>query len=264
MGMSNPTQQFDPTDLITLDPRRATPEQMRQVIHAGNIHHVALIMDGNRRWAKEKHLPKMAGHAQGVEALKKIITHASKIHLDVVTVYAFSTENWRRADEEVGYLLKLFLQALSNELESLHQNRVRLKFIGDLSPFPAELVSMLNQSMDQTAKNDGLLFQVAINYGSRAELVQATRRIADKVIKGQIQLEDIQEETIQQELYTAGIPDPDLLIRTGGESRLSNYLLWQAAYTEFYVTPIHWPDFNESELNRAILDYAGRERRFGQ
>ncbi|MBY0404643.1 MAG: isoprenyl transferase [Cyanobacteria bacterium] len=237
---------------------------MQQRIQQAGIQHIAMIMDGNRRWAKSKHLPAMAGHAQGVESLKKLVRHLSDMGLRYLTVYAFSTENWRRTSEEVDYLLKLFIHALSKELASLHANQVCIQFIGDLEPFPEELKKVLSHSMETTRNNPGLKLQVAINYGSRNELVQAAKRLAEKVSQGVISPQDITEESITQELYTSNIPDPDLLIRTGGESRLSNYLLWQCAYTEFWVTPVPWPDFNEQVLNQALVEYCLRERRFGQ
>jgi undecaprenyl diphosphate synthase len=239
-------------------------EEMKPLVAASRLRHVAMIMDGNRRWAQSRHLPKMAGHAQGVETLKAIVQFAGDIGVEALTVYAFSTENWRRADEEVGYLLKLFLQALSAELDALHAAGVRLRFIGDLSPFPGELVAMLNQAMATTAQNTGLKFQVAINYGARAELVRAARVLAAQVAAGTLAPEQITEEAVQGVLYTEELPDPDLVIRTGGESRLSNFLLWQAAYAEIYVTETPWPEFMPPAFCEAIREYVARERRFGK
>ncbi|MBX2860440.1 MAG: isoprenyl transferase [Vampirovibrio sp.] len=247
-----------------LDADKITMSEMQQCIRDINLRHIAIIMDGNRRWAKEKHLPKELGHKQGVDALKNIVQYASDIGLDALTVYAFSTENWSREKPEVGYLLKLFLQALSRELEDLHRNQVRIQFIGDLTPFPEELRQMLQTSMEKTSENNGLTFQVAINYGSRAELTRAAKILAQQVKEGELEPEEITETQIQKQLYTHAVPDPDLLIRTGGESRWSNYLLWQCAYAEFYVTEKLWPEFSLTEFNQAILEYQNRERRYGK
>ncbi len=241
-----------------------TLEQMVSLVREANIRHVAIIMDGNRRWAQQKHLPKLAGHGKGVEALQRIVRHAGKIGLEALTVYAFSTENWRRGEEEVGHLMKLFIEALSRELKSLHENNVQLHFIGDLSPLPPPLLALLEKAMAMTAENTGLKLQVATNYGSRAELVQACRRLAQDVQANRLAADALEESHLAQYLYTHPLPDPDLLIRTGGESRLSNYLLWQCAYTELFFLPTLWPDFNEHVLNQTLMAYGERERRFGQ
>lgn len=243
---------------------KQTDPDVRSLLLEKQIRHVAIIMDGNRRWAKERHLPTVAGHAQGVQALKNIVTHADEIGLEVLTVYAFSTENWHRSQDEVGYLLKLFLQALNQELETLHRKEVRLRFIGDLSPFPEVLKALLIRSMQQTAENKGLLFQVGVNYGSRAELTRVARLLAEKVQQGQLQPSDITETHLDEHLYTAGTPDPDLLIRTGGEYRISNYLLWQCAYTELFVSSLYWPAFTPKAFNQALYELAERDRRFGR
>jgi undecaprenyl diphosphate synthase len=251
-------------DISSLNPKTVSLSQMNEIVKTSGIKHIAMIMDGNRRWAKEHFLPTAAGHAQGVSALKKIVTHADDIGLQVLTVYAFSTENWNRDQEEVGALMKLILQALSRELDELHAKGVQLKFIGDLSPFSSELKALLEASMEKTRNNTKLVFQVAINYGSRAELARCARLIAEEVQQGLLDPAVITEETLAQRLYTAHMPDPDLLIRTGGEYRLSNYLLWQCAYAEFYVTPTLWPSFSPQELNTAIFEFLNRERRFGR
>ncbi len=244
-------------------PETVTRSEMKQLVQEANLRHVAFIMDGNRRWAQDKHLPKVMGHHLGVETLKSLVRYAGEIGLEAMTVYAFSTENWNRDVEEVGALMQLFLQALSKELDALHANQVRLRFIGDLTPLPADLRRLMEQAMAKTAANTGLKFQVATNYGSRAELVQAARNLAQAVQAGELTLDEITEERFANQLYTAGLPDPDLLVRTGGESRWSNYLLWQCAYAEFYVTPLMWPEFSVTEMNRAIWEFVQRERRFG-
>lgn len=229
-----------------------------------SLKHVAIIMDGNRRWAKDKGLPTLAGHAQGVESLKRLVRYFSDHQIEALTVYAFSTENWNRSEEEVGYLMKLFIQSLSKELNELHRQQVKLSFIGDLSPFPKELRTLLDQSITQTQENQGLKLQVAINYGSHAELTRAAKLLAEQVNQGQLKPEEINENRLSQALYTHGLPDVDLLIRTGGEARISNFLLWQCAYTELYFTPILWPDFNERAMEDAISEFERRQRRFGQ
>lgn len=246
------------------NPDTATLAELSALVSDAGIRHVAMIMDGNRRWAQQAGLPKMTGHAKGVDALKKIVRHCGDIGIEALTVYAFSTENWRRGEEEVGYLMKLFIQALSMEIDNLHANGVQLHFIGDLSPLPPDLTQLLHASMAKTAQNTGLKLQVATNYGSRAELIQAARTLAQEVQSGQLVPEDITEELMSQKLYTCGLPDPEILIRTGGDSRLSNYLLWQCAYTEFFVLDTLWPDFSAASLNRVLVDFVQRERRFGQ
>jgi undecaprenyl diphosphate synthase len=233
-------------------------------ISNNSLKHVAIIMDGNRRWAKDKGLPTLAGHAQGVESLKRLVRYFSDHQIEALTVYAFSTENWNRSEEEVGYLMKLFIQSLSKELNELHRQHVRLSFIGDLSPFPKELRTLLDESITQTQANQRLKLQVAINYGSQAELTRAAKLLAEEVQQGSLQADEIDEKCFARHLYTHGLPDVDLLIRTGGDARISNFLLWQCAYTEFYFTPVLWPDFNEQAMQDAIVEFERRQRRFGQ
>lgn len=245
-------------------PETASQAETQTLIRQSGLRHIAIIMDGNRRWAKARRLPKLAGHSQGVSALKEIVRHAGKVGLEALTVYAFSTENWKRSPEEVGTLMKLFVEALGREVNELHGNNVRLRFIGDLSALSVELQSKIKAAQTLTANNTGLKLQVAVNYGSRHELLQAVRQIAGQVSTGALDADRVTEETIASHLYTDGLPDPDMIIRTGGEYRLSNYLLWQAAYAEFYVTERLWPEFSPDELDRAVTEFAMRERRYGR
>lgn len=225
--------------------------------------HVAIIMDGNRRWADKKFMPRTLGHQEGVKTLKTLVKHATRRQLKYMTVYAFSSENWNRSKDEVGYLIDLFARVLRDELEELAENELRLKFIGDFAKFPADLQRSLKDAEERTKNNTRLSLQVALNYGSRLELTQAVQQIIKDVQAGKIAEKDITEKTIDNYLYTASIPDPDLIIRTGGEMRLSNYLLWQAAYSEIFVTPTLWPDFNAQEFDQAIEEFAQRQRRWG-
>lgn len=225
---------------------------------------MAIIMDGNRRWAKQKLLPTLIGHKQGVDALKQLVRYAGDIGLQALTVYAFSTENWQRSEEEVGYLMKLFLEALAAELDDLHENNVRIRFIGDLTSFSPALYNLIQSAHAKTEHNTGLQFQIAANYGGRQEIINAMKQLGQGIQSGELSPEDITEEAIQTRLYTHGLPDLDLLIRTGGEYRISNYLLWQCAYAEIYVTETLWPDFSPEAFNQAIQEFAHRERRYGQ
>jgi undecaprenyl diphosphate synthase len=209
-------------------------------------------------------MPTLLGHKQGVDALRNLVRYASDVGLAAMTVYAFSTENWQRSDEEVGYLMKLFLEVLAKELNALHQNNVRIRFIGDLSPLPTALTELIQNAHEQTAGNTGLHFQIATNYGGRHEIVQAVQTLAQQVQSGVLQPTDITEAHIGQHLYTHHLPDLDMLIRTGGDSRISNYLLWQAAYAELYFTDALWPDFNTAAFDEAVREFARRERRYGQ
>ena len=228
------------------------------------IRHVAIIMDGNRRWARKRFLPSLIGHQQGVAALERVIRAACDRQLPVMTIYAFSTENWTRPLEEVNGLMELFVVALRQQLKNLLAQRVRVRFIGDLTPLPDKVRAILAEVTEKTAPGDGLILQVATNYGSRAELTQAVRSLAEAVKHGNLDPAQIDEGMITQALYTAQVPDPDVLIRTGGESRLSNYLLWQCAYTELYISQTLWPDFNGDEFNQILQTVSQRERRFGR
>lgn len=239
-------------------------EETARLIRESGLRHAAVIMDGNRRWAKARHLPTLLGHKQGVDALRTLVRYASDAGLSALTVYAFSTENWRRGAEEVGYLMRLFLEALAAELDDLHANNVRIRFIGDLSALPEALLALITQAHDKTADNTGLCFQVATNYGSRQEIAHAARALACEVQSGALKPEAITPELLETHLYTHGLPDLDLLIRTGGEQRVSNFLLWQGAYAELYVTDALWPEFSPEQFHLAVKDFARRQRRFGR
>lgn len=233
--------------------------QTTQLVKETNLQHVAIIMDGNRRWAKEKNLPSAIGHKKGVDSLKNTLKACHKFGIKYLTVYAFSTENWNRKPEEVNFLMELLANTIKNELEELNQNQVVINFIGDLTKLNHKLQEILQNAVEVTKNNSGVRLQIAFNYGSRDELVHAVQNIIKKGIKA----EDVTEETISNALYTANIPNPDLLIRTGGEMRISNYLLWQIAYSEFLVTKQYWPDFNEQSLAEAVLEFKNRQRRYG-
>ncbi|MGB3636588.1 MAG: isoprenyl transferase [Rivularia sp. (in: cyanobacteria)] len=226
--------------------------------------HVAVIMDGNGRWATQQKLPRIAGHRQGAKTLKELLRCCKDWGIKILTAYAFSTENWRRPTEEVDFLMILFEKMLRRELEEMHREGVRINFVGDLSALPKVLQNEMQRSMLETSNNKDVLFNVAVNYGSRKEIITACRQLAELVQKGEIKPEDISEDLIQSNLYTADIPAPDLLIRTSGEKRLSNFLLWQMAYTEMYFTDTLWPDFNRAAFQQALLSYQNRERRFGK
>jgi len=220
-------------------------------------------MDGNRRWADQRGRPRFLGHKEGVATLKRLVKHVTALKLEYLTVYAFSSENWQRGRDEVDYLLQLFNEVLKHEIEELARSGSRLTFIGDLKEMPADLQTGLARATEKTKGNTGLNLQVALNYGSRLELTQAVKAIAEQVTAGKLNLAEITPELVSSHLYTANLPDPDLMIRTGGEMRLSNYLLWQAAYTELYVTPALWPDFGPAEFDAAIAEFTIRQRRYG-
>lgn len=226
--------------------------------------HVAVIMDGNGRWAKKRSLPRMVGHQKGVDALKNLLRCCDDWGIDVLTAYAFSTENWGRPRLEVDFLMTLFEGVLRRELAEMMTEGVKIRFVGDLTVLPASLQREIAYAMDTTANNKGIQFNVATNYGGRQEIIHACRHIARQVQEGKLQVEDINEDIFENHLYTKGIINPDLLIRTSGEMRLSNFLLWQMAYGEMYVTSTLWPDFNRQEFHQALLDYQRRDRRFGK
>lgn len=225
--------------------------------------HVAIILDGNGRWAKEHNLPRKMGHAEGCKTVERTVEDAARLGIKYLTVYGFSTENWKRSEEEVGALMQLFRYYMKRLLKIAKVNNVRVKMIGERSRFALDIVEGINRLEEETKENTGLTFIIAVNYGSRDEIRRAVQRIAAEVADGTIDPQLITEEVIANHLDTAGIPDPDLLIRTSGEIRLSNYLLWQCAYTEIYITDIYWPDFNKEELVKAIENYNKRDRRFG-
>ena len=225
--------------------------------------HIAIIMDGNGRWATNKGLPRSFGHKKGVGVLKEIIKASKKLGCKVLTVYAFSTENWTRPTKEVDFLINLFSEVLRNEIEEIHEELIKIKFIGDLTPFPKTLKEKIYNSEYLTKNNNTFLLNVCLNYGGRQEIVKVAKELALKSFNGEIKPSDVNEELFNSELLTQGIKDPELLIRTSGEKRISNFLLWQLAYSEIYISEVLWPDFNEFEYLKAIIDYQSRNRRFG-
>ncbi|MGD1702469.1 polyprenyl diphosphate synthase [Dapis sp. BLCC M229] len=227
-------------------------------------HHVAVIMDGNGRWAKARGLPRIMGHRRGVEALKDLLRCCRDWGIEALTAYAFSSENWGRPLEEVNFLMTLFERVLRQELREMMAEDVQIRFVGNLSSLPLSLQAEIKHSMEMTRENQGIKFTVATNYGGRQEIIQACQAIASQVQKGMLKPEEINEAIFEQYLYTFGISHPDLLIRTSGEMRISNFLLWQIAYSEIYVTETFWPDFNRPEFHRALYAYQQRERRFGK
>lgn len=243
----------------TINKTAVRTEEIREIVQKTGLKHIAIIMDGNRRWAKEKHLPSAMGHKQGVQALRNAVEAAHTLGVKYLTLYAFSTENWNRKPEEVEFLMGLLASTIRAELDELHQNNVKLRFLGDLSAFNPQLQEILKLALLKTQDNTGVNLQLAINYGSRNEITHALKSIVEQGIP----FENINEDLISQHLYTRGIPDPDLLIRTGGEMRISNYLLWQIAYSEIYVTETFWPDFDQSTMSCAINEFGERSRRFG-
>lgn len=226
--------------------------------------HIAIIMDGNGRWAKERGLSRLVGHQNGVESVRKVTEAATEIGIKYLMLYTFSTENWNRPQAEVDALMELLVENIVKETPTFHKNNVRLEAIGDLERMPANVLARLRACIAETSVNTGLTLVLALSYSSRWELTDAMRKIAKKVAAGEISADEITEQTVAQHLTTAAIPDPDLLIRTSGEVRISNFLLWQIAYSELYFTPTHWPDFREEEFYKAIVDYQHRERRFGK
>jgi undecaprenyl diphosphate synthase len=230
--------------------------------------HVAIIMDGNGRWAKQRNLPRIMGHKAGVESVKNIVKSARELNLEVLTLYAFSIENWKRPSFEVQGLMTLLKTFLKSEFQNLLDKNISLRCIGEIEKLPPDVQKILLQVIEDTARNaegkQGLILNLALSYGSRSEILRAARIMAEKCVSGQFDPEDISEKLFASHLYTAGLPDPDLLIRTGGESRLSNFLLWQLSYAELYITETMWPDFNAERFFEALKYFQGRERRFGQ
>lgn len=225
--------------------------------------HIAIIMDGNGRWAKKRNLPRTFGHKAGVETVRKILVEARKLGVKYLTLYAFSTENWKRPKDEVGALMKLFIQSLQQEVDELDKNGVAIKFIGDISKLPKDCISAIDKAVNRTKDNNVITLNIALNYGGRDEITRTFKILASKAVNGSISLEDINEEMIAAHLDTARMPDPDIIIRPSGEQRLSNFLLWQCAYSEFWMSNILWPDFTEKDLRKAIYDYQNRDRRYG-
>ncbi|MCI8505740.1 MAG: isoprenyl transferase [Lachnospiraceae bacterium] len=225
--------------------------------------HVAIILDGNGRWAKKRGLPRNMGHVEGCKVVERSVEDAARLGIEYLTVYGFSTENWKRSAEEVGALMQLFRYYMKRLLKVAKKNNVRVIMIGERSRFDKDIIEGINRLEEETRGNTRMTFTIAVNYGSRDEITRAVRRMMADCMTGKLSLEEVSEELIGSYLDTRELPDPDLLIRTSGEERLSNYLLWQLAYTEFYFTDVLWPDFNKEELVKAIEKYNGRERRFG-
>lgn len=225
--------------------------------------HIAIIMDGNGRWAKQRHLPRVLGHQEGVKAVRKVIKICGEIGIEVLTLFAFSSENWQRPKQEVNYLMTLFLNTLKSELDKLAKNNVQLRMVGCLDRFKQPLRKWIDKAQALTANNTGLKLVIAVNYSGQWDIVQAMQKVASKIKVGEFAAETLNRDLFASYLSLADLPDPDLLIRTSGEYRISNFLLWQLAYTELYFTETLWPDFNEEELDKALFFYAKRERRFG-
>ena len=225
--------------------------------------HIAIIMDGNGRWAVKRRMPRAVGHQAGVKAVRKVVEHCGNLGVEVLTLFAFSSENWRRPKDEISLLMSLFVETLQREVNTLDKNGIRLRFIGDRSAFPEILQTKMQAAEQQTYANTALTVVIAVNYGGHWDMCQAVQTIIDKMATGDINQQPISAELIEQHLSTVGLPDPDLFIRTGGEERVSNFLLWQLAYTELYFTPTLWPDFDQKALDDAITSFKSRQRRFG-
>jgi len=226
--------------------------------------HIAIVMDGNGRWALQRRLPRVAGHHQGAEAARRIVKAVGELGISYLTLYAFSSENWHRSPDEVSELIQLLQRFLKEEVAELSNNNVRLRVVGNRTRFAADVLALIERAEALTANNSGLQLTLALSYGAREELTLATRRIAEAVQQGHLKPEDVGEDVFQTYLYTSGVPDPDLLIRTSGEMRVSNFLLWQIAYTELFFTPVLWPDFGEPDLQEALKSYQQRQRRYGR
>lgn len=238
-------------------------ELLSKLDHKKLPQHIAIIMDGNGRWAKKRNLPRAAGHLAGVKTVRRIVETSSNIGIKFLTMYAFSTENWKRPKDEVSTIMSLFKIYLKKEISTFNKNDVRLNVIGNTGELSDDLQEILDNALKETSANKGLTFTLAINYGSRQEITNAVKNIVNDVEKGII-TRDINENIISRYLYTSDLPDPDLLIRTSGEMRISNFLLWQLSYAEIWVTDTYWPDFEQTEYIKAILDYQNRQRRFGK
>jgi undecaprenyl diphosphate synthase len=226
--------------------------------------HIAIIMDGNGRWAKKRFQPRFMGHRAGVKAVEAIVKHCAELGVEVLSLFAFSSENWRRPSKEVNLLMELFSHALSHQVKRLDKNNIQLRVIGDTRKFSPSLQKQIKQAEESTAKNTGLILNIAANYGGRWDITQATQKLMQKVQSGELAPEEVTEEMLNDNLMTAGLPEPDLFIRTGGEERVSNFLLWQLAYTEFFFTETLWPEFSPELLDQAIASFGQRERRFGR
>jgi len=241
---------LDPQEVLSL-PRERLPR------------HIAIIMDGNGRWAKNRGLERIYGHEQGAKTVRNIVTHCARLKIEALTLYSFSTENWKRPGEEIDFLMGLYVRYLIAERDTIMDNNVQFRHVGRRAGLPESVLREMDQTVELSRRNSGLKLCLALNYGSRHEIIDAVRKIATKVQNGNLGPGDIDESLISDSLYTAGLPDPDLLIRTAGEQRISNFLLWQISYAELHVSDKLWPDFNEEDLNAAIKDFASRQRRFG-
>ncbi len=225
--------------------------------------HIAIIMDGNGRWAERKHMPRTLGHRAGMNVLRNVVETCVEINLPVLTVFAFSTENWRRPPQEVQYLMNLLIEFLGKELKEMHKNNIRIQILGDYLSLPANCIKIIEDAVDLTKENTQMVFNIALNYGARYEILEAVKRVGRQLLDQTLDIEDINEELFSNLLFTGNLPDPDLLIRTAGEMRISNFLLWQIAYTELWITDVAWPQFTKNHLMQAIQAYCLRDRRFG-
>ena len=237
--------------------------ESQTVVDSDNPKHIAIIMDGNGRWAQKRLMPRIMGHHAGVKAVRKIVEYCAKSNVEVLSLFAFSSENWRRPKDEVNLLMELFMATLQSEVDKLDNNNIRLKIIGDKTAFSDKLQEKIRAAEQQTENNTGLTLVIAANYGGRWDITQAVQKIVAAIASGEIQQQAISEELINQYLVTADLPEPDLFIRSGGEERISNFLLWQLAYTEFYFTEALWPDFDQQLLEQAVISFKSRQRRFG-
>ncbi|MCW8931706.1 MAG: isoprenyl transferase [Gammaproteobacteria bacterium] len=228
------------------------------------LKHVCIIMDGNGRWAKKRFMPRFAGHKAGLGALRKVVASCVEEQIEVLTVFAFSSENWRRPEKEVGLLMELFATALTREVKKLHEHNIRLRVIGELSAFSDKIRELIDAAVSLTKNNTGMIFNIAANYGGRWDITQAAQQVALKVKSGELEADAVNENVIEEHLSLNGLPEPDLFIRTGGEKRISNFILWQLAYCEFYFTDTLWPDFNKKMFIKAIDSFHARQRRFGR
>lgn len=250
-------------DLFRKRKSKNVPEIIKNIDKKRLPYHIAIIMDGNGRWAKDRKLPRALGHKAGVEAIRDIVSASSELGVKVLTLYAFSTENWVRPPEEVNLLMNLLVEYLKKEVRELNEKNVIIRSIGDTLKLPYVCQEELRKAVETTRNNTGLMLNLALNYGGRAEITNAVKKICGKVTEGSMKIDDINENTISNNLWTANLPDPDLIIRPSGELRISNFLLWQCAYSEFWFSNINWPDFNREYLYKAIVDYQSRDRRFG-
>ncbi|MFU7516124.1 isoprenyl transferase [Clostridium sp. HCS.1] len=239
-------------------------QKLEKSIDKDNIpKHIAIIMDGNGRWAKQRKLPRTMGHKAGVETIRRVIKESHVLGIKYLTLYAFSTENWKRPDDEVSALMKLLVDYLRSELAELNKNEVVIRVLGDVKKLPKDAQKEILEAIEVTKNNKGIVLNIAFNYGGRDEIIRATKLVAKEVKNGNLDIEDIDENIFEKYLYTNGTPDPDLIIRPSGEQRISNFLLWQCAYSEFWYSNVCWPDFKEEHLHEAIYDYQNRDRRYG-